>query len=456
MINISASGVKLYRGCPRRWVFAKVHRLPEPETAATTVGKKVHAELEDWVRKGQVPKHPLAAAMLKSFKGHPYWPDPRVTEAEGGFEFWLDGLHFHGFRDFARPGDSRAHRVIGDYKTCASFDFALRAEDGLLVDTDGTPDVQSAIYSTLEFISGAERVTNIWLYGRTKDLETQLVEVDADLAKTETVMREVCADGHKMVKLANIHPDANDVPFNPGYCNAFRKPCAFARACKKSEHGLFSTESDPLDVTKHPELLSMDFLSSLKQSLPGQRLGEIAPNPTQELPPPPVVEDDLPPPPPEDDDVPPPPPVDEPHPAELLAMAAVDNPPTRDLSAAVESGFVNAPEAAGKKPYANPAAAAEGEGVKAPKATKRAVKKSPADSKGFAITADTKFDSGGKGPIGWGTAEEAARLAAGGDPVVERAEAHPKVVVENVSSPVRAEDVLRQVYELLRTHFEQR
>lgn len=430
MIKISASGVKLYRGCPRRWVFAKVHRLPEPETQATTVGKETHSQLEDWTLRGKVPKSALAASMLKAFKAHPFWPDPRITEAEGAFEFWLDDLHFHGYTDFRRAGTHPDWRVVGDYKTCASFDHALRAEGGLLVDTDGLPDVQAAIYSAREYIEGAKLVTNIWLYGQTKaPHETRLVDVQVDQAKTEAVMRGVCADGHKMVKLATIRPDANDVPFNPGYCLAFRKPCSFASACKKSEHGLFSSKVDPLDVTKHPELDSMDFLSSLKASFPGASLGEIRPNPAQELPP--VIDttaEDMPPPPPEDDDVPPPPPADEPHPAEVLAAAAVDNVPTRDLSAAVESGFINAPEAAGKAPYKNPAEAVAGEGAKAPKGKKATKAKAAADSKGFAITKDSKFDSG--------TGEPLTVLATG---TVDTSDA-----------------VLREVYERLKNYFEQR
>lgn len=438
-MKVSASSLKLFRRCPRRWVGLKVLRLvPPEETQATNLGKATHAELEDWILHGRVPKSSLAAKMLAACRSTPHWPDPKATTAEEAIEFSLGDVDWHGVVDWRRKGSHGAHAVIGDWKTSAGLDYALRAGDGLLVDSEGEPDVQAAIYAAHEYVAGATDVTAVWIYGTTREPHTtRVVTVDFDPAKVEVVMRSAAEDGKKMVRLNTIRPELNDVPCNPGACNDFRHPCPLLNACKKSEHGLFSLESDPLDASTNPELLSMDFLSSLKASFPGP---VAAPAPA--APPPPVADDEPPPPPPEDDDVPPPPPVDEPHPAELLAQAAVDNPPTRDLGV-VESGFINPPEAVGKAAYANPAEAAAGEGVKAPKATKRAAKKSPADSKGFAITADTKFDTGTGKPLTLTTVVENIRSVA-----AERELAETYVVDELATLREEVSSLRRQVSRL--------
>jgi hypothetical protein len=364
MIKISASGLKLYRGCARRWVFAKVHGIREPETEATNLGKETHAELEEWTKSGAVPKSALAAKMLAAFKGFPYWADPAVTQAEEGFTFYISGVAFHGYTDFRRAGRDPSHRIVGDYKTTGNLSYALREEGGVLVDTDGAVDVQSTIYATREFIEGATDVTGVWLYGLTKAPHTtRLVTVDFDPAKVETAMRAAIDDGKKMVELATIRPAANDVPYNSGYCWAYKKPCPFADACKRATAGLFS-EPSPLDMSAHGETPMTSFLDSIRNSYPGASNDAPPPPPSDSVPPPPPAAEDAPPPPPADDDAPPPPPADEPHAAEVLA--ATPGAPVRDVMATVESGFVNPPEAEGKKPYANPAEAAAGEGVSAP------------------------------------------------------------------------------------------
>lgn len=50
---LSVSQLKQFSLCPRRWYFAKVRRLPEPETKAQAVGVEGHAQLEHYLRTGE-------------------------------------------------------------------------------------------------------------------------------------------------------------------------------------------------------------------------------------------------------------------------------------------------------------------------------------------------------------------------------------------------------------------
>ncbi|NTX51131.1 PD-(D/E)XK nuclease family protein [Myxococcus sp. CA039A] len=50
---LSVSQLKQFSLCPRRWHFAKVLRLPEPETKAQALGIEGHAQLEHYLRTGE-------------------------------------------------------------------------------------------------------------------------------------------------------------------------------------------------------------------------------------------------------------------------------------------------------------------------------------------------------------------------------------------------------------------
>lgn len=513
-MRVSASSVKLARRCMRRWYGIKVLRLvPPEESASTTLGKETHSELEEWIRKGTLPKSVLAAKMLSAMKGYPWWADPKVTEAEHGFEFTLDGVDFHGFMDFRRRGRDESHAVIGDWKTTSNLAYSLQKgtseNAGLLVYVDPKaevpegeepkeePDVQSSLYAAYEYVAGARAVSGVWVYGLTKPPHTtRVVSTDFSEPAVETVMRGVCADGRTMMKLAVLQPELSAVPCNSAACHDYHRPCPLAGACGVGQRGLFSAP-DPLDVRHNGDAMT-SFLDAIKKSHPS------AAKPASVPPPPPAEDDDLPPPPPEDEDAPPPPPADEedvpppppaeePHPAEVLAEAAMHNSATRDLSAAVESGFVNPIEAEGKAPYKNPAEAAAGEGVapvaEKPKAKgrKKAAKvdlseivdgdgttlkqaigeilgkdKPIVDSKGFTLTEDQRFDTGTGEDLRLKTLSEPAET----DPVVlatstvqlRQSDLQAKRTLDDVPAvPVeetKAQDTLRRIYEVLREHFE--
>ncbi len=427
VIKVSASSLKLFRGCPRRWVFQKILGLREPESASTNLGTATHAEFEAWGKHGTLPQSKIAQRALAAFAEHPYWPDPKLVESEGSFSFHLQGVPFHGYTDMRRQGAHAKHRIVSDLKTTGNLAFALRAEGGLLVDVDGNADPQSVIYAAREYIEGAEEVTGIWLYVLSREPHTtNLVSVDFCPSAVEREMRKACDDGRKMLKLYDAKPEVNTVPYNSGYCWAFKKPCPHASACIRGQGGLFSPP-DALDLLTNGEAMT-DFLTSIKNSFPGV---------------PAEPEDDAPPPPPEEDDAPPPPP--EYHPAEVLAMGT-DGKVERDLTAAVEAGFINPPEAAGKKPYANPAEAILGEGIQAPvEKPKKPRAKRTAVYMNQVVAADGT------------TLEQAIKeITSGAKAAADRAiiEDGERLMAKERQDQEAAGEVLHRIYKLLKSHFE--
>lgn len=362
----SASSLKLYQGCPRRWVFERLYGFVEEDTRQKSLGTAVHKLMEEWIKDGKLPKAEdgvasvIALKLLSLFKGNPYYPGKGTTEAEEHFAMTIAGVKWHGYTDFRRQKviGSREH-IVGDWKTSNDLKYALREEKGLLVSPEGGADPQATLYATREFVEGAMTVTGYWSYCQSKAPYTpRLVTVNFGRSATEDAYGVLHGHALEMNQLYSIRPKANDVPYRTGYCNAFNKPCSQAERCNRPR-GVFISEPLNLDSYEPPkdQTTMQNFLDAIRASAPST-VEDDAP------PPPPMDDDEAPPAPPEEEDAPPPPPKDEELEAELLVqeyMASKRAP--RPAPTEAEAGFVNAPEAKGKRPYATPEEAVIGEGV---------------------------------------------------------------------------------------------
>jgi hypothetical protein len=81
-----------YAGCHRRWWFRKVMKVPEPTTAQQSLGKKLHAEMEHYLRTGEDILGPIARA------GKHFVPQPLSVRVEHRFtkesrELLIQGKH---------------------------------------------------------------------------------------------------------------------------------------------------------------------------------------------------------------------------------------------------------------------------------------------------------------------------------------------------------------------------
>ena len=116
--HASASQIRLYRRCPRKWYYNKIEGLPTPTSKAAELGKKIHAELENYLKFGIVPKSAIAKA------GIDFLPDPNVElglMVEEKIDLITDDLPVPiiGFADLIE--DISGEIRITDHKTTSSF-----------------------------------------------------------------------------------------------------------------------------------------------------------------------------------------------------------------------------------------------------------------------------------------------------------------------------------------------
>lgn len=387
MKPISASQVKTYSLCQRRWGFSYLDGIKQPSTPATELGQAVHAEMEAWIKQGTVPRHDLTKRLAALFDGHPFDPS-KGADSELAFNWDVLGVSWRGFLDFRIVRGTTT--LVADFKTTSDIKYALRAHDGLLVTSDGDVDPQSTLYAAQAYASGAEKVLGVWAYVTTKSKKPgdRLVEVEFDRDAVEAAYGDIHKQAQEINQLVQLRVKTNELPYRSSACYAYFQQCPFAHLCEKPA-GVFSAK--PLDLDTNKDLTMSDFLNTIKKQFPDFKQvdaplnadapvrvvsaapSEPPPPPADSCPPPPPPPESVPPPPPADSIPPPPPPVDEDLLIEKLAREYMTSPRRPGvIFETVEAGFVNAPEAEGKHPYATPEEAAIGEGVEPvqPKAKK--------------------------------------------------------------------------------------
>src|ERR1051326_7528327 len=58
--HVSASQVKLFKSCPRKWFNQYVLRLEVPSSPALEAGKAFHSAVESYLKSGVIPEGPWA------------------------------------------------------------------------------------------------------------------------------------------------------------------------------------------------------------------------------------------------------------------------------------------------------------------------------------------------------------------------------------------------------------
>lgn len=147
-MRISATTVKTFQACKRKWAWVALEGLGGPPTPAMQLGTRVHRQLELYLRDG-TPFDMRTREGEIAFSGLHLLPAPRTMIVEKPFSVRIDGIPFSGTPDFTSPG------FVGDHKTTSNFDFAL-TPDALALDT------QANLYA---FVTGATSLQ--WIYYRT-------------------------------------------------------------------------------------------------------------------------------------------------------------------------------------------------------------------------------------------------------------------------------------------------
>ena len=133
----SASQVDTVKACVTQWALRKLYGFQEPERAATQLGKRVHAELEDYLEHG-TPVGPIAAAGLHHLPTPPI--HPALIERRFAYQDPEAGVWVVGLIDLVLP-DLGLRRIL-DHKTTSDFRYC-KTEHELRYNT------QALIYGAL-------------------------------------------------------------------------------------------------------------------------------------------------------------------------------------------------------------------------------------------------------------------------------------------------------------------
>lgn len=264
MRPISPSQIKAYRTCPRRFTFRYIEGLKEPSSDAMEHGKAMHLQLENYVLRGQTPRHAHALSVIPhgprpltalaerkvvwpaaASYGHPLGPEPLPWDYLGIIDFTGVLLSLANMRlsPFMEPG---APVLFGDYKFTSNLKYALEVYKGLLVDRETLKvDPQSTMYADYFFQNGWTDITGKWIYTQTKGrTRTVPVVVRFERQAVDDAMGCIHDEASRIHKIYQIRPKANEVRYDRGGCMAFHKPCPHLSYCHLPRRSMISDDNE--------------------------------------------------------------------------------------------------------------------------------------------------------------------------------------------------------------------
>src|SRR5271166_3166193 len=164
-MRLSASQVQTFSDCQRKWAWKYVAGVEEPPSPAAELGRAVHAELEKYLRGGEINFTTevgyIAAAGLE------HLPKPGTLGLRVEEEFHFEGPSGHsylGYKDLEVPGVVQLAQIgiVYDHKTTSDLKWQ-KTEDDL------KKDVQATLYAVDYFRNHPDEseVELRWVYYQT-------------------------------------------------------------------------------------------------------------------------------------------------------------------------------------------------------------------------------------------------------------------------------------------------
>lgn len=276
MILLSASQIKTYRECVRKWALTKLAALPTPTTKSQALGKDVDDnQLQPYLRDGRpfdftrvTPGYegqPGISAEIAS-SGLAHLPEPKWRGLEVQKHFVIQspsklGFGYQGYLDVwlpygGMPGVEGEGPVVADFKTTKSIRKWALKEDGLRV------DVQSQLYAVWAILETKSKLITLdWLYLQTEGTRTALptiVQVTTDEVAEQ--FKKIEADAKELFAIAKAAPKgegderlnyALTLPPNPEACDNYGG-CPFRHICNLSPEDFIAS------IEKTPKLTAPD------------------------------------------------------------------------------------------------------------------------------------------------------------------------------------------------------
>ena len=267
--HVSASQIKTYRRCSRKWWFEKIAGFRSPSSPAAELGRAIHAELETYLLGGDRPTSPIALA------GMHHLPDPSsnlLVEAELSYTKGL-AVPAIGFIDLVELDNRR----ITDHKTTSDFKWAK-------TEYELAADLQAIIYSKFageHLFAGSGDIVFRHIYYRTRGTPASMTsQVTLTADHLEEKFQGISTSVDAMVEDSRAE-EPGDVEYNPLACSDYGG-CSFRGECAKlgvRTYGAASSLFAPRQKGKG-EGKVVSFLDKLKKK-PNSQAGKASSPPAK-------------------------------------------------------------------------------------------------------------------------------------------------------------------------------
>jgi len=222
-----------FAGCQRRWWFAKVQRVPEPEEKQHVEGQKVHSEIEHYIKTGENILGDVAKAGLRFIPRHP----ELLVERDMSKGLTADGIPVIGRIDLIDPvgmyidehgeyqDDPPDSVEVIDWKTTSNLKYAKTPQELLqTVQMSGYGMYASIAFPGTEYI----RLSHVYFQtrGAHRAVKSTALFSLAEIQDRWHTIEEVVKQMRVVAKVSS----AEDVPPNVDSCNAYRG-CPFKSIC---------------------------------------------------------------------------------------------------------------------------------------------------------------------------------------------------------------------------------
>lgn len=267
--KVSASQIKTYDRCARKWGFKYLEGIPDPPGAAAKLGSAVHKVLEDFLNDGTQPDTSTREGKIATAGLELYPEDPDV-EVELEIFFVADGVLYRGFIDAVWAHDPPK---IKDHKTSSDpAKWGLNAKQLVR-------DPQGLIYGTFGLDHwDSQEVELGWVYYKTRG-RSHAFPVEALLSRELAIenFEALIAPIGKAITttrqqfVAGEIKGAKDLEANTQACGDF-KGCPYAEFCKRSPKELLSVAFGPPKKEKEKDMGLKEMLEAKqKKSAPPKK-----------------------------------------------------------------------------------------------------------------------------------------------------------------------------------------
>lgn len=262
--HVSASQIKTFKDCQRKWYYQKIVGLPSPSTQATEKGKELHRIIEDYLKDQiEIPNSELGNLAKK---GIPFLPEPSCSLS---IEI---AVHEHlpirnlsvplvGYIDILERGDGYV-RIL-DHKTTSSKKYMKTA-------LELSFDIQMLVYAKAVFENIAvDSVELVHVYYGTKaPFWADRVSVQVSREQCEIAFEDISKTIDKMKE--NATKDIKEIPRNLESCAKFGG-CPYHDTCislkaYKQEQAPLSPSEENMTFTKKLGLIAPGAQAPITQA----------------------------------------------------------------------------------------------------------------------------------------------------------------------------------------------